>query len=60
MDRNFAASSIDRAAISEMFLPPTVTASEVGFSRAPWHVAHGISRMNSAYRSRATSLSASA
>ena len=43
--RKAAASSIDMAATSAMFLPPTVTASEVGFSRAPWQAVHGTSRM---------------
>ncbi len=40
--------------------PSTVTASEIGFSRAPWHVGQGTSRMNPANRSRLESLSASA
>ena len=36
---------MDRLAISAMFLSPTVTASEVGLSRAPWQAVQGTSRM---------------
>ncbi len=38
-------SSIDMAETSAMFFPLTVTASELGFSRAPLQVRHGTSRM---------------
>ena len=43
-----------------MFLPPNVTASEIGFSRAPLQARHGTSRMYSSNRSRLVSLDASA
>jgi hypothetical protein len=35
------------AATSAIDLPPTVTASDTGFSRLPLHAAQGISRMYS-------------
>src|SRR5439155_18147386 len=41
-----------------MFSPPTVTASDSGFRRAPLHARHGTSRMNCSRRSRCVSDSA--
>src|SRR5438105_1513455 len=42
----------------QMLTPPTVTASDSGFSRAPLHARHGTSRMNCSMRSLAVSDSA--
>ena len=43
--KNAAQSRIDSSPTSKMFLPPIVTASDAGRSRAPPHAGHGTSRM---------------
>ncbi len=37
--------AIDISPSSLMLIPPTLTASDDGLSRAPWHAGHGTSRM---------------
>ena len=56
---NFAASWADSRQSSQMFRPPTVTASDSGRSRAPLQAGHGTSRKNCSMRSRVVSDSAS-
>ncbi len=57
--RNRTSSSIGRRVSSQMLLPPMVTASVSGFSRAPLHERQATSRMYCSNRSRAVSDSAS-
>ena len=55
-----ASSPIGSAQYSAMDRPSTVTASDAGLSRVPWHDGHGTSRMYPANFSRLESDSASA
>ena len=50
--RNSIARVTESCVSSWMFLPPTVTASTSGFSRAPLHAGHGRKLMYSSMRSR--------
>ena len=53
--RNAISSRIGRRVISEMLLPPSVTASDSGLSLAPLQERHGTSRMYCSSRSRCAS-----